>query len=440
MKKIMGFVMSLVVLIGVLAGCSDSESSSGSGDAKGEKKVDLKIWSFTDELKKPIKKFEEKNGVKVELTIVPIADYPTKLKPVLDSGVGAPDVFTGEIAFLKQWVDAGYWENLSADPYNADKISDKYIPYVFDLGKDSEGNVRALSWQTTPGGIYYKRSIAKEVLGTDNPDEVGEMLSSMDKVFEVAEKMKEKGYRMFPDEGAIRWFSQGDNPQAWVNENNDLKLTDQKIEFMDYAKKLRKNNYTALAGEWSPSWFEAMDKPIKVKENGKETETQVFSYVLPTWGLHSVLKTNVKESAGDWAVTNGPSPYFWGGTWLGVYNKSKNKELAYDFVKMMTQDDEFLTDWAKETGDVLSYLPVTSKIKDDFSDEFLGGQNNYKFFLDQAKKIEPGIVTKYDQQLDTLYGNAVKDYVDGKKTKDEAVKEFYRQAKNAYPELNVPKK
>ncbi|AZB41109.1 carbohydrate ABC transporter substrate-binding protein [Bacillus sp. FJAT-42376] len=437
MKKTLSIFLSLVLLIGILAGCSDSKSASGT---KGGKDVDLRIWSFTDELKKPIKTFEEKNGVKVELTIVPIADYPTKLKPVLESGVGAPDVFTGELAFIKQWVDAGYWENLSKSPYDAEKLSDQYIPYVFDMGKDKDGNVRALSWQTTPGGIYYKRSIAKEVLGTDDPAEVGKMMSSMDSVFETAEKMKAKGYRMFPDEGAIRWFAQGDAPEPWVNDKKELTLTDRKIEFMDYAKELKKNGYTANAAEWSPSWFESMDKAVKVKENGKTVETNVFSYVLPTWGLHSVLKTNVKKSTGDWAVTSGPSPYFWGGSWLGVYSKSKNKELAYDFVKMMTQDKDFLKGWAKETGDVLSYLPVTDEIKGDFKDEFLGGQNNYQFFLDQAHNIKPGIVTKYDQQLDTLYGNAVKEYTDGKKSKDQAIKEFYMKAKNAYPDLTVPNK
>ncbi|WP_114571495.1 ABC transporter substrate-binding protein [Exiguobacterium flavidum] len=430
-KKLISVMTVGTLAAGVLSGCSDSSGST-------EKKDDvLKIWSFTDELKKPITKFEEKNGVKVELTIVPIADYPTKLKPALESGVGAPDIFTGEIAFLKQWVDAGYWANLSDDKFGADKIKDNYIPYVYDLGKDKDGNVRALSWQTTPGGVYYKRSLAKEVLGTDDPKEVGSMMSSMDGVFEVAEKMKQKGYKMFPDEGSIRWFSQGANPQPWVNENQELVLTQEKKDYMDYAKELRAKQYTALAPEWSPSWFEGMDKPIKVKENGKQTETQVFSYVLPTWGLHSVLKENAKTTAGDWAVTSGPSPYFWGGTWLGVYKDSKKQKLAYDFVKMMTQDDEFLTDWAKETGDVLAYTPVTDKIKSDFSDEFLGGQNNYEFFLDQAEKITPGIVTKYDQQLDTLYGASVLQYVEGKKSKDEAIEEFYKKVKNAYPDIKV---
>ena len=434
-KKLVSLLSIGALSVGVLGACSNDERTSGS--ESGSKDDVLKVWSFTDELKEPIKTYEERNGVKVELTIVPITDYPTKLKPALESGVGAPDVFTGEIAFLKQWVDAGYWENLSDEPYNVNEISDDYIPYVFDLGKDQDGNVRALSWQTTPGGVYYKRSLAKEVLGTDDPTEIGNMMSSMDGVFEVAEKMKQKGYKMFPDEGAIRWFSQGANSEAWVNDKNELVLTEDKINYMDYAKELREKQYTALAPEWSPSWFEGMSKPIKVKEGGKETETQVFSYVLPTWGLHSVLKDNAKDTAGDWAVTNGPSPYFWGGTWLGVYEGSKNKEAAYDFVKLMTQDEEFLTGWAEETGDVLAYKPVTDKIKDDFSDEFLGGQNNYEFFLDQADEITPGIVTKYDQQLDTLYGASVLQYVEGKKSKDEAIEEFKKQAKNAYPDITV---
>lgn len=434
MRKLVSLLTIGALSVGVLSACSDGGEGSSS---EGSKDDVLKIWSFTDELKEPIKTFEERNGVKVELTIVPTADYATKLKPALESGVGAPDVFTGEIAFLKQWIDAGYWENLSEEPYNAEEVSGDIVPYVFDLGKDKDGNVRALSWQTTPGGIYYKRSIAKEALGTDDPAEVGEMMSSMDGLFEVGEKLKDKGYKLFPDEGSIRWFAQGDDPQAWVNEDNELVLTEGKQNYFDYAKELRENNLTALAPEWSPSWFEGMDKPIKVKEGGKETETEVFSYVLPTWGLHAVLKENAKDTAGDWAVTSGPSPYFWGGTWVGIYKDSKHKEEAYDFIKLMTQDEEFLTEWAKETGDVLAFNPVTEKIKTDFSDEFLGGQNNYEFFLGEAESIKPGIVTKYDQQLDTLYGAAVNSYVEGKKSKEDAIKEFKKQVKNAYPDIVV---
>ncbi|MCA1032547.1 ABC transporter substrate-binding protein [Bacillus timonensis] len=441
MKKLLSIILAVTMLAGILAGCS-SNGSEGEKKESGDKV--LKVWSFTDELKKPITTFEEKNGVKVELTIIPIADYPTKLKPVLESGVGAPDVFTGEIAFLKQWTDRNYWENLSAEPYNADELKDDYVPYVFDLGKDTEGNVKALSWQTTPGGIFYRRSIAKNVLGTDDPAEVGKMMSSWDGMYEVGEKLKQNGYRLFPDEGAIRWFSKGEDPQPWVNENDELIMTQAKMDYFDHAKELRAKDYTAFAPEWSPSWFAAMNGPIAYNGGWEEVnesatdKIEVFSYALPTWGLHSVLKGSAKDTAGDWAVTSGPSPYFWGGTWLGIYSGSENKELAWEFVKMMTHDEEFLTDWALETGDVLSYLPVTSKIKDDFSEDFLGGQNNYTFFLEEAKKIEPGIVTKYDQQIDTLLGARVLEYVEGKLTKEEAIQEFYKDVKNAYPNIKTP--
>ncbi|ADU28968.1 ABC transporter substrate-binding protein [Evansella cellulosilytica] len=448
MKKLALFVIAIVCL-GLIVACGNDDASSnenGSGDessssGSGEKLV---IWSFTDELEDPIEVFEERHGVEIELTIIPIEDYPTRLRPVLESGTGAPDIFTGELVFIKEWVEQDYWEDLSQAPYNVEDIKDDFVDYVFELGRDSNGAIKALSWQTTPGGIYYRRSIAEEVLGTDDPAEIGDMMSTMDGLFDLGEQMKAAGYRLFPDEGAVRWFAQGQDPQPWVNENDELIMTEGRLNHFDYAKQLREMDLTAFAPEWSPAWFGAMDGPInynagwdEVDENASN-EVEVFAFALPTWGLHSVLKNNTDETVGDWAVTNGPNPYFWGGTWIGMYKDSDNKELAWEFIKMMTHDEEFLTDWALETGDVLSYLPVTEEIKTDFSDDFLGGQNNYTFFLEEALSINPGIVTRYDQQIDGFFGSAVGDYVEGVSTKEDALQEFYNQVRNAYPHITTP--
>ncbi|KMK76863.1 ABC transporter substrate-binding protein [Alkalihalobacillus pseudalcaliphilus] len=436
MKKLLLISFSFCILM-TLAACN--VFSSGNSDK-------LVIWSFTDELEKEgaIAAYEEKYGVKVELTIVPIEDYPTKLRPVLESGKGAPDIFTGELAFIKEWVEQDYWENLSQEPYNVEQWKDDYVEYVFELGRSSEGDIKAVSWQTTPGGIFYRRSIASEVLGTDDPQVIGEMFATMDGVYEVGEKLKASGYRLFPDEGAIRWFAQGQNPEAWVNENDELIMTEGRLNHFDYAKELREKDYTAFAPEWSPAWFASMDGPInynagwdEVDENTTD-EVEVFAFALPTWGLHSVLKENTEETIGDWGLTSGPNPYFWGGTWLGIYQNSEKKDEAWDFIQMMTHDDEFLTEWAQQTGDVLSYLPVTEKIKDEFKEPFLAEQNNYTFFLEEAQSINPNIITRYDQQIDTLFGNAVSEYVEGTKTKEEAIQEFYNLVKNAYPHIQAP--
>ncbi|GAQ17666.1 maltose-binding periplasmic proteins/domains [Oceanobacillus picturae] len=433
MKKWM-FLLAITSVFLVLTACS-------------EEKADLVVTSFTDELQGPIDKFEELHDVKVDLQIIPTENYTTTLRPALESGKGAPDVFTGEIVYLKDWLEQDYWENLSADPYNVDSWEDDYMEYVWDLGKDPEDNVRAVSWQTTPGGIYYRRSIAKEVLGTDDPAEVGEMFSTMEGLMEVGEKMKEKNYRLFPDEGSIQPYTNGQDPQPWVNEANELVMTEARLSYFDYAKELRDKQYTALAPAWSPAWYESFVGPISYNvgwdelDDSAEAEdkTEVFAVSLPTWALNSVLKVEAEETAGDWAVTNGPTPYFQGGTWIGMYKDSENKDLAWEFIQMLVHDEEFLTEWVTETtGDVLSYIPVTSKISEGYEEEYLGGQNHYEFFLEEANKIDASTITKYDQQIGDLFGTEVGNYVEGTVTKEEALEEFYNQVKNAFSDIIIP--
>ena len=72
-------------------------------------------------------------------------------------------------------------ENLSQEKYGAEDISKDMIPYVDELSRDKEGDIRGLSWQSTPGGFWYKKALAKEYLGTDDPDELAAMLSDWDK-------------------------------------------------------------------------------------------------------------------------------------------------------------------------------------------------------------------------------------------------------------------
>ncbi|GEK88433.1 ABC-type glycerol-3-phosphate transport system, substrate-binding protein [Alkalibacterium putridalgicola] len=423
---------------------SDTGSEAGGESSNGgdEGETTLVINSFTDELQYPIEVFEERNpGVNIDLQIIPTENYVDTLRPALESGSGAPDIFTGEIVYLLDWIEQDYWMDLNE--YDVDSWSDDYLDYVWELGRNEAGEMKALSWQTTPGGIYYRRSIAEEVFGTDDPDTIGEQMSTMEGLMEAGAQLEEAGYRLFPDEGSIGPYTMGANPVPWVNENNELQMTDERLSYFDYAKELRDNQYTALAPAWSPAWYASFNEPITYNagweemEEGEET-TEVFGVSLPTWGLHSVLKTDAQETAGDWAVTNGPSPYFQGGSWIGIYEGSENKDVAFDFIQMLVNDEEFLTEWVEETGDVLSYKPVMEKVAEDYSDDYLGGQNHYEFFLERAEEIDPSNVTRYDQRLDQMFGTSVGAYVDGVLTKDEALEEFYAEVQNAFPNITVP--
>ena len=45
-----------------------------------------------------------------------------------------------------------------------------------------DGVQKGTTWQATPGLFAYRRSIAKDVLGTDDPTEVQTYLSDWDKL------------------------------------------------------------------------------------------------------------------------------------------------------------------------------------------------------------------------------------------------------------------
>ena len=118
--------------------------------------------------------------------------------------------------------DAGVALDVKADlGLTDDDLANQY-KYTQEIVTDETGVLRGTTWQATPGLFAYRRSIAKDVLGTDDPVEVQKALSDWTKFNEVAAKAKEKGYFMLSGfDDAYRTFS--NNVSApWVNENNEI--------------------------------------------------------------------------------------------------------------------------------------------------------------------------------------------------------------------------
>ena len=111
--------------------------------------------------------------------VIEPADYPTKVQTALLAGEKEPDIIVGEPKMLEDFFDAGFFEDLNQAPYNAQDYADQIVDYVWQVGQDDDGIQRAISYQITPAGIYYRRDIAKEVFGTDDPDEVGKIIQRL---------------------------------------------------------------------------------------------------------------------------------------------------------------------------------------------------------------------------------------------------------------------
>lgn len=455
-----------VLLIGTMAfsmmACGGNDNSSdnkanngGTQSASNEEtKLDdkLVVWTLSNDLIDFGKRFQDETGVEVDTVVIEPADYPTKVQTALLAGETEPDVIVGEPQMLEDFYDAGFFANL--DDFGAQDYADDIVDYVWQVGQDADGIQRAISYQITPAGFYYRRDIAKEVFGTDDPDEVGKLFSSYDKILETAQTLKDAGYRIFASDAELQYFS-GDS--AWVVDGK-LNVDQARYDYMDLCVDLYQKDLTAYANQWSTPWYQAMagevpilsadiqnyaDDSVNVwdatqfEESTKDMDkTTVFAFGLPAWGVLT-MRDNVGETSGKWGVCAGPSYGFGGGTYIGVSSQSKRQQTAWEFVKFCTLNEDTADWWIDYSqGDTVSLKSALEKHKDD-ENEIYGGEKLYQFWLQQAEGIDYSKVTRYDKAIGDAWGEAISAIKTGQKSKDEAVDEFYDKVAATYPDITI---
>ncbi len=129
--------------------------------------------------------------MKVVYTMIPMTngEYQTKVKAAAGTA-DSPDVVALEAAFVKEWVES----DLLADLNSLVPLTKTLKTYqnVVQVGTFN-GVAKAFSYQATPGAFFYRRSIAKECLGTDDLAAVQAMVADMTKFVETAAKIKACG-------------------------------------------------------------------------------------------------------------------------------------------------------------------------------------------------------------------------------------------------------
>jgi ABC-type glycerol-3-phosphate transport system substrate-binding protein len=391
----------------------------------------LTVWSFTDELanmiNNPTLGFKAKHPeVQVQYSQTPSDQFENRLDPVLDSGRGAPDIIALESSFVRKYVESGSLLDIT-DIYEANK--NKLFAYTVEVGTYN-GRVYALTWQTYPGAMFYRRSLARKYLGTDDPVQIQANFSSPSRLLRTAKILKQKSGGkcvITPSHEDLFNSFLGARTQPWVV---DKKIVIDPVmeQFMEISKTLFENRLIGRVNQWSEGWFAGMKGELSDEKNGK---LEVFSYLMPTWGLHYVLKTNAPSTSGDWAMIQGPAPYYWGGTWIGAWKNTQNPDAAKEFIRYLTTDNGFLEMWAKDIGDIVSNTEVVNKIKDSFSEPYLGGQNHYAAFAEMARNINGKLIQKTDPAIESLFREAVNHYIEGEKTKAQALADFRSQAANS---------
>ncbi len=477
MKRV-SFVLSVLVALSMLiAACAPAATEAPSIATEApvaateapaaELEGTLNVWSFTNEIKTMAIAFQGKHPkVKVVYTMIPMTngEYQTKVKAAAGTS-DSPDVVALEAAFVKEWVESDLLANLNdLVPLTKDL---KTYPAVVQVGT-YEGVTKGFSYQATPGAFFYRRSIAKECLGTDDPAAVQAMVADMDKFLESAAKIKACGTGDYYTVGSgAELFTPflANRAQPWVVDGK-LVIDPKIVEYVHFAKLMRDNGYESGATQWTEGWFAGMNDTLT---DASGTPKKVFSYFLPTWGLPYVLSPNSTPkdggagTGGDWAMINGPLSYQWGGTWVGVLDGSPNFDLAKEFVKFVALDEENLTNWAtgvytneylktidpttpddqkQDAGDFVSSQLVVEKITSSFDKStlatFLGGENSYGAFAKAAPSVNGALLTGSDDAIQRALNDPLAAYLSGTETEAEMWAAWLDAVRNEFPDLTIP--
>lgn len=452
-KRVISMLLASTMAVGMLAGCGNgkqSESPSGNSEA-GEGKV-INIYSWNEEFRQRVEavypEVQEtskdgtvttlKDGTEIHWIINPNQDgvYQQKLDEALMKQADAAaddkiDIFLSETDYVTKYTDMDADAAMPLTDLGIDPEKDLAEQYSFTkvTASDQNGVMRGSTWQCCPGLLVYRRDIAKDVFGTDEPDKVAEKTKDWVTLKATAAELKAKGYYTFSSYADTFRLYGNSIENSWVQAGETVVKVDQKI--LDWIKDSK---------EWLDAGY--LDKTVKGQFNSDwntamGSNSKVFAFLLPAWGIDFVLKPNWDGGDGAWAVTTPPQEYNWGGSYLHACTGTDNPEHVKDIILAVTANQDNLLKISKDYSDFTNTQSgMQQAAKDDsFASEFLGGQNPFAYFAPVAENIQIAPLSAYDQGCVELIQNAFSDYYQNKVDFEKAKANFETAVIERYPEI-----
>lgn len=359
---------------------------------------------------------------------------------------GEIDLFVTEVDHIAQFVDSELVADIRGLGLTDAELANMF-DYTLDVATGVDGTLRGVSWEANPGLFIYRRSIATEVFGTDDPDVIQGYVQDWDTFTETAALLSEHGHRMVAGHAdTYRTFS-NNIATPWVNENDEIVIDPHMMTWVEQTNDFISNGFaSAGVGLWSGEWSQGV--------NPGDGQPGVFGYFHAPWGISFVMRDQSLDvqlneggeevfgngTFGDWAAVPGPEGFFWGGTWIMAYSGSPHTELIRSIMYQMTVDQTNLTTLTNNFGDFVNNSEVIETIANDpeFGSAFLGGQNHIALLADAVDTIDMSHVGPFDQAITEAFQGAWGDYFEGIVTREEALDNFFNTVTTLHPHLRRP--
>ncbi len=396
-KRYLSIAMVAVAALGLTACASDSTGGESAAPVDGKGQT-LNVWIMqgtnpdSDEFfDKVSKAFTKKTGAKLDIESVQWADAHDRFVTAI-AGNTTPDVAETGTTWTAEFADAGALAPVG-DNVKAAGIEDDLVKGLVESGT-YDGELYGMPWYAGVRSIVYRTDVFDE-LGLTPP-------TTWQELVDVATVIKSQRPDLipFPVPGDAEFLAY---PWVWgAGGDISIKEGDKWVSGLA-SDKAREGIqfYTDLATKYGFSSAGATTwKETDVLDNF--VQGKVAMAITGSWTPATILGKAPELEGKLGAIPipgkdGGISPSVLGGSHLSVFNTAKNKDLAWEFVKMMTTG-EFAEEWAGQSGYFpgLESLLKTTMESDDplvkpFAEQMVDGGASVpvtpKFGAVQAKKV-----------------------------------------------------
>lgn len=390
-KSLLCMGLAAAMVMTGLTGCGAAEEAKTEGtQAKQEETVKITYWGWDSNYTKPMKEaFEAANpGYELVVTDVAYPDYISKVQQTAASGGELPDILIGESNLRGPLFQMDIWEDLSQESYGV-KAED-YFDYSISRSKNTRGELLGIEQSVSPSAMAYKRSAAKNWLGTDDRAELEQKLATVDDYVAAAKEVQQKS------DGKAFLFRSAGSVLGWLYtaDTTPLVTADGKLDFTGKMTAILENGCKLRdAG--------AMDNFTSDTPQANATYSGDLHIFDPcaNWNISNGIKANDAEGSGNWGmIIPAGGGYSNGGTIMGISKTSQNKEAAWKFINWCTNSAEGV----KASKELVSYYVPTKKYYEDSAyttdqDPYFAGQDiGALLYQEILPEIKTSSVTPYD--------------------------------------------
>lgn len=376
------------------------------------------VYASNDNIAKKVEYFKSTYPQFASMVEVRVFDgtddeYLDFIVQALQGNEEVPSVVMCEDDILRDMISSNVYKDLHTIGFTEDMYSNTY-EYTRNFAT-SDGELKALTWQSNPGTFVYRTDIAEEVLGTSDPVEIQEYVKNWDAFISTAKLMKERGYYMLSgcDDIVLPFAAQSETPLV---ENGKISIDANVEALITVADYLHNEEYTMNSAIGDDLWKANMDGVVFGYFAGMETiEEYFYDKECPYYGMRRMCA--------------GPANYQCDVPYIGITHKCPNQKLAALMVYSLCCDSSVMYQICEDEDLFVNNKEVIKEVMAEGkgANEALGGQSTYEIWDIASDSVGLNCPTEYDDILLRLLYEQVQLLYDGEMPDVEAVKDEIEQ-------------